>query len=659
MRRPRSKLTGSLVTLIALFGIVDLARANTLWIGVCGTWTRNAGVMRAIKGHGFAVSLTTGCPKSGLTILARGRSSSGNRAAWQTNAPAGIEIVRAWIPAADLYELGVNAGKGFGGGFYWKGGSTPVHNWDSWTSPSFRSPYFGWQVVCRARACNGQAADAQLIVWGIQLQAEENRSPTITSPATSLFSHSGWVRGPWPVSFHAADPSGVCLTQILVGGQTLYGPAAAADHRTWHQCPDPTFAQTLNTGDYVLNGAGSFPITLRAMNAAGVWTSTPAYTHTIHVDNIPPKLTVVGPTDAPSTAGTQYLDVTASAGPSGVSGISCSLDSAPPRLYPAAAARVPVQGVGVHRLVCVATNNAANATGDVAASAPVIRTLSIRQPTVSTVSFARIANALRCAKRRERVHIPAQWVIEHINGHRVRVHVPAQTRTVTVTRCHPRVIKKRVKVGHKWVLKRVVVLPRRVLVNVKRVRYGTGTTVSGWLGTAQGRALPGQRVEILTAPDDGHQHFSLAATTVTSGDGMWRAHLGPGPSRIVRAVYLGGSIVEPAISTAAHLVVPASVQLSISPRRTHWGDTIKINGRVRGGYIPPAGELVVFRIGWHGGSAEVGHLYTRRDGTFASTYTFLRGNGTETYRLWAETAHETDYPFAPGRSKAATVTVAP
>jgi hypothetical protein len=75
--------------------------------------------------------------------------------------------------------------------------------------------------------------------------------------------------------------------------------------------------------------------------------------------------------------------------------------------------------------------------------------------------------------------------------------------------------------------------------------------------------------------------------------------------------------------------------------------------------VPPAGELVVLRIGWPGGSTEIGHLYANRDGRFRSTYTFLRGNGTETYRLWAETATESDYPYAAARSRKVAVTVSP
>jgi len=80
-------------------------------------------------------------------------------------------------------------------------------------------------------------------------------------------------------------------------------------------------------------------------------------------------------------------------------------------------------------------------------------------------------------------------------------------------------------------------------------------------------------------------------------------------------------------------------------------------GHLRGGYVPRGGELVVLWISWPGGSTEIGHLYTRPDGSFTGSYTFLRGNGTETYRLWATTARESGYPYAPGRSRARSVTV--
>ena len=57
-----------------------------------------------------------------------------------------------------------------------------------------------------------------------------------------------------------------------------------------------------------------------------------------------------GPTDALSTAGTQYITAAATAGPSGVAGIYCSLDNAPYIQHAGANVRIPIQGKCVERL---------------------------------------------------------------------------------------------------------------------------------------------------------------------------------------------------------------------------------------------------------------------------------------------------------------------
>ena len=66
-------------------------------------------------------------------------------------------------------------------------------------------------------------------------------------------------------------------------------------------------------------------------------------------------------------------------------------------------------------------------------------------------------------------------------------------------------------------------------------------------------------------------------------------------------------------SSAAHLVVPAGVSLHITPRNTHWGDTIRISGVVNGGYIPPKGEIVLVIAGAPSGAAAAADLDVPRD----------------------------------------------
>ena len=53
------------------------------------------------------------------------------------------------------------------------------------------------------------------------------------------------------------------------------------------------------------------PLTISGLDAAGVPVN---YTKTIHIDNQQPTVALSGPTDAPSTAGTQYVTATATSG---------------------------------------------------------------------------------------------------------------------------------------------------------------------------------------------------------------------------------------------------------------------------------------------------------------------------------------------------------
>ncbi len=516
--------------------------------------------------------------------------------------------------------------------------------------------YFGWarRVLPKEYLQRVLTSGGELVgVRGISLQAEEDTGPTLTAIGLGSLWYEGdnWVRGTWPLSFVATDPSGVCATGEWVGDQAIQGPADThPDTSNWQQCPNQELDHQVDTTAFP-NGA--LPLELAAANAAGVWSSV---AETVQVDNQPVTLSLSGPTDAPSTAGTQYIAATANAGPSGVHSISCTVDGQR-EVFSSSTARIPVQGLGAHHVTCVATNNSDDNAGRPNASSPQDWTTSIREPSVSTVSFAHLANVLHCSKITKKVQVPGRWTVEQVHGHKVRVRIPAQTRTIKVTRCHPRVVKKRVKIGGRWVIKRIVLLPKTVQRSTKRIKFGKTATISGWLGTSDGTAIPGQRVDVLTAADNGHRRFKPVATTATGPDGTWSVRLPAGPSRLVRAAYGGTTTIEPAISGNAHLIVPASVKVQIDPRRTHWGGKIAITGQLRGGYVPHAGELVVLWISWRGGRAEIGHIYAKRGGRFETPYTFLRGRGTETYHVWAVTAREGDYPYAPSRSRPISVTV--
>jgi hypothetical protein len=613
--------------------------------------------VQPLRGTGVTTSLN--CPgatlPSGMSIEGFQKNvKKGQAGNWQANAPSGLSIVAASIPAKKMYSIHLNDGKGWGGGFYWAGGGVQTGDTtNSLNVSGLNSGYFGLRFVCGLNACDGATNPGQLTVEQISLQATETQGPWFSAP-NGLWQSSGWIRGNWPLNFSGDSPSGICALAATFNGSVLNGPTSPRNTAVWHQCSAPAFSQTVSTTAY---GQGPLGLTLSEIDAAGVPASV---SKTVYVDNSSPSITLAGPQDAPSTAGVQYITATGSAGPAGVAGVSCSLDGAPSQWYPSASARVAVQGIGVHQLTCSSANTARDAAGNPDWSSPATWTLSIRQPSVSTMSFARVVDALRCKKAHERVHVPAHWVKARYHGQTVRIRLPAQTRRITVEHCHPQVLRRRVRVHGRWRIARKVVLPHTVRVSTKRIRHGAATTVSGWLGTPQGNALAGQPVRIMTAAANGQNHFRQADIVTTLADGSWSARLPAGPSRIVQAVYAGAPTIEPAVSGLTHLIVPASIRLqSIRPQHAHWGATITINGRLRGGYLPPAGERVDLWLAYNGGRADIASTRVTGNGDFRLRYRFSSGNGTVSYPIWLTTTADSAYPYSPTHTRKQSVLVSP
>ena len=361
--------------------------------------------------------------------------------------------------------------------------------------------------------------------------------------ASGLWQASGWVRGTWPLGFSGDSPSGLCAMYATLGGQSLPGSSSSQSPWMWHQCDAPAASDSVVTEGY---GQGAKTLALSASDAAG---NTVGYSKTVYIDNQQPTISLSGPSQAAATAGTQYVTATAGAGPSGVDGISCTVDGGAAHWYPGAHAQVPVSGVGTHTVRCYSAEQRGRQQRDVtASSSPASFTMQIGVPTVSAIAFFRIADQLRCHRATERVIVPAHWVTVH--GH--RVHRRAHAKTKRVTKCHPRTVLERrlvsVKVRRhgriarvkRVKLVRVVVLPHVVGQTTRRVGHGKTTTVSGWLGTYNGVALGGQTVEVLTAPDDGQDAFTPTTTATTASNGSWTATLPAGPSRLVEAEYAGG-----------------------------------------------------------------------------------------------------------------------
>ena len=259
----------------------------------------------------------------------------------------------------------------------------------------------------------------------------------------------------------------------------------------------------------------------------------------------------------------------------------------------------------------------------------------------------------------------------------IKVRRPPHTQVVRVTRCHPRTTVRRITV---WVtvrrhgkkvrvkrtkLERIVLTPHLVNSTTRRVPYGKGTIVNGWLGTSAGVALGGQTVTVLSAPDNGQGQFTPVTTANTATNGSWSAKLPAGPSRLVEALYAGGPTTEPTNSQNVLVTVPAKLRVKIKPARVSWGKKVVISGQILGGYIPAneqaVSQLLRLRIGVAGIgiSQTAGIPDVNRAGQFRTGFCFNPGRGVVHYWFSVSTLVETDYPFQPATSHRLKVKVGP
>jgi len=622
------------------------------------------------------LSTSNHCPQGGsFQILPSGTAKNGENVQWHTVTPPAIEIVHAVTPVNEVL-IDPLSGDGFGASFFWNGGTqaiTPQNNCcggmyygsgiNRWLGPS---RYFGWQVSCNINSCGApfQALD----VRGVDLVAVDNTLPALLAlGSNNIWYQSGrWIRGSgWPASFQASADDGICSMREIVNGVSVQGPYDPAPNtHSWTQCPSPqTMGQTIDTTSYA---NGPLSLTLSASDAASpANVSSPSTT--LQVDNTGVALSLTGPSDALSTAGTQYVSATATAGPSGVAAIYCSVDSGVYASYSGGSAQIPVSGIGSHQVSCYAQNNAIDTNGRPASSPAETFEMLIRQPTASAISFSRIADALRCHSTTIKVHVKRKP--RTITRHGKKVRVPGRARVVKrrVRRCHARTVRRKVTVIVKrhgkpvkvTKVRRVALLPHVVQKTIQRVGHGKPTTVSGYLGLANGTALGGHQVEVLSAPDNGLGQFTPMASVITGPDGTWTAEVPSGSSRLIEAAYGGDATTEPVTSAIVKLIVPARIAMSISPRVLPWSATVTIRGQLQGGYVPPDGvalRLLVRYPGSRRGSPLLA-LRTNARGAFRIKWSFYSGRGVATYPLWiATTATESDYPFAASAARRISVT---
>jgi hypothetical protein len=644
---------------VVLLAFVAVARADYT-VNACGpnankVFTASLPSNRSIEAADLGGPATCSAPGGDLGLLSNSAvsTSQGSRGAWQANAPAGLEIVSA---SATVSLQTANGDGHFATSVYWQGGSAalpdPYINNNGITDPGvkitrawsgFASPFFGFQMVCGANPCPGQSpygpgipVTNSLDASPVTLTVHEIVGPSLSAPS-GLWQANGWVRGQWPLDFSGDSPSGVCALAGTLNKIQLPGASSQRDVATWHQCAVPAVSTTINTALY---GQGPMPLVISGSDVAGNGVTD---TKTVDVDNSVPTLTLSGRRDASVMAGTQFVNATAGGSPSGIDQIVCSVDEGQVvATYAGPRARVPVRGLGEHQVSCTAYNNAVDPNGVHGASQTHTMSVKIAVPTVLAATVSRLAR-LRCSS------VAAGRIKCDLKLRRVRVPVRVPLKR------HGKVVKRHGKVVYRTLVEhRTVAVPPGKIT--KRVGHGRATTVSGWLGLADGTALAGQTVEVLTAPDNGRGQFTPAAEGITANNGMWTASLPAGPSRLIKATYAGSTTTERSQSEQVQLsvLVPAKVKLkSVTPRQVDWGQTVTIKGQLLGGYLPRAGINVRLRIGIANAKTTFGvKEHVSGTGNFTATFTFGPDSPQVHRTYWFQIASlpAGDYPYAPSAS---------
>ena len=553
-----------------------------------------------------------GCSDSALGIFGPS-ASAGVAGSLTANAPGGLEIVSTPVPFVRPLESDSQGSQvddqQWESQYIWQSGeldlfysdgdclspeaSAPIDPCIQRGSPpgSIASSSFTIDLTCTQASCSDRG---QLVEPSPSLVVAETQQPTLSAANGSVGSDLGWVRGSWPLSLSGDAPSGLCSISAQINGLGVGATSSPQNGAAWKQCSSTTLAASIDTTKFP-NGPDAF-----SANATSAADNTAPLTHALDIDNSTPNVSLSGPADVPAGSGPAQLTATATAGPSGVGEIDCSVDgtseSFPESGQPSATATLTFSGLGAHSASCEAANTAQATDGRHAWSPVATGNMTVRTPTAALASFSKLVDKKVCHAVMKKVDVPAGWHEIRWHGHKVRARLPAHKVRRKVRQCRTRLAKRRIVVfqtvrrhGQKIRIKRhrvvkVPVQPHTVTKGIRTVRFGRTTTLHGTLEAADGQALAGQAVTVLGLPRNTHGNFKPLATTTTDADGAWKATIPRGPGRILEASYSGASTTEPATSDQVRTVVHARVKLSpITSRRVPWAGKITLRGKLPGG----------------------------------------------------------------------------
>jgi hypothetical protein len=187
--------------------------------------------------------------------------------------------------------------------------------------------------------------------------------------------------------------------------------------------------------------------------------------------------------------------------------------------------------------------------------------------------------------------------------------------------------------------------------------WGHTRAIAGRLRSASGTPIADAVLEVsaTSASQGAHAHAVGSPRTSTDGSFSLTVPARSASERISIAYRAHSGDVLPVATQTLTLTVPASLSLSVTPRSSHAGGTIRFNGVLRGGPIPAGGKQLALQASSPGaGWRTFGVLSTNRRGRYRSSYRF-RLPGPVIYRFRVLSRREADFPFASGSSNVVSV----
>jgi len=190
---------------------------------------------------------------------------------------------------------------------------------------------------------------------------------------------------------------------------------------------------------------------------------------------------------------------------------------------------------------------------------------------------------------------------------------------------------------------RVVAAKRTV-----RARHDRRPVVSATVLDSAGAPIAGSPVAVATRTNVRGSSYTAAAAVVTDARGRVTLRLPTGPSRVVRLTY-GDSVATVSVK------VRAPLRLSVSPKSTRNGRTVKLTGSVAGTKLPTRIELQAYS----GGHWFPFKTVALRKGKFSGRYRFTRTFSAQRYRFRAVVHTDRNFPYEAATSKVVSVSVRP